>query len=353
MSIEKLNQEAVDLLKQLIAIPSFSREEQGTAQAILTFLQGRGIPATRKVNNVWARNRYYDPAKPTLLLNSHHDTVRPDKQYTLDPFHPVVEDGKLYGLGSNDAGGCLVALLATFLYFYEKKDLKYNIVIAASAEEEISGAGGIELLIPELGNIDCAIVGEPTLMEMAVAEKGLLVLDCVVEGKAGHAARSEGENAIYKAIQDIQWFSNYQFPEVSALLGPVKMSVTMINAGIQHNMVPALCNFTVDIRLNECYTHEAILEIIRSHVTCKVTPRSTRLRSTAIAPDHPLVTAGKGLGLKSFGSATLSDKALMPFPALKIGPGDSARSHTANEFIFLEEIKTGIATYVSLLEKMV
>lgn len=352
MSTEKLYTEAVELLQQLIAIPSFSREEQGTAQAIQTFLQGRGIPASRLVNNVWAKNRHADPSKPALLLNSHHDTVRPDRLYTLDPFHPVVQDGRLYGLGSNDAGGSLVALLAAFLHFYEREDLKYNIVFAAGAEEEISGANGMELLISALGPVDCAIVGEPTLMNMAVAEKGLLVLDCTVAGKAGHAARNEGDNAIYKAMQDIQWFSSYQFPEVSDLLGPVKMTVTMISAGIQHNIVPAVCNFTADIRVNEHYTHEAILDIVRSHVSCEVAPRSMRLRATSIAPEHPLVQAGAAIGLSSFGSATLSDKALMPFPALKIGPGDSARSHTADEFIYLEEIKTGIATYISLLDTL-
>ncbi len=352
MIMERNYTTAVELLKQLISIPSFSREEQGTAQLIQGFFQGRGIPASRLENNVWARNKYFDPALPTLLLNSHHDTVRPDKQYTLDPFNPIVKDGKLYGLGSNDAGGGLVALLAAFLHFYEQKDLKYNLVFAASAEEEISGAGGVQTLIPALGKIDCAIVGEPTQMEMAVAEKGLLVLDCAVSGKAGHAAREEGENAIYKAMRDVEWFRTYQFPELSPLLGPVKMSVTMINAGIQHNMVPALCNFTVDIRVNECYTHEAILEFIRTHVSCEMTPRSMRLRSTAIPGDHPLVQAGEVVGLKSYGSATLSDKALMPFPALKIGPGDSARSHTADEFIYLDEIRGGIETYISLIEQL-
>jgi len=351
--MEKYHTAAVDLLKQLISIPSFSREEQGTAQLIQGFFQGKGIPASRLENNVWARNKHADATLPTLLLNSHHDTVRPDKQYTVDPFNPVVQDGKLYGLGSNDAGGSLAALLAAFLYFYDRKDLKYNLVFAASAEEEISGAGGIQALLPALGTIDCAIVGEPTQMEMAVAEKGLLVLDCTVSGKAGHAAREEGENAIYKAMRDIEWFRTYQFPEQSPLLGPVKMSVTMINAGIQHNMVPALCNFTVDIRVNECYTHEAILEKVRAHVSCEVTPRSMRLRSTAIPEDHPLVQAGKAKRLKSYGSATLSDKALMPFPALKIGPGDSARSHTADEFIYIDEITEGIDKYIALIGRLV
>lgn len=343
---------AVELLKQIISIPSFSREEQGTAQLIQGFLQGRGIPTSRLENNVWARNRFYDPALPTLLLNAHHDTVRPDKRYTLDPFNPVVHDGRLFGLGSNDAGGALVSLLAAFLHFYERPDLKYNLVFAASAEEEISGSGGIEALLPVIGNIDCALVGEPTLMELAVAEKGLMVLDCTVQGVSGHAAREEGDNAIYKALQDVTWFRTYQFPEVSQLLGPVKMSVTMIDAGIQHNMVPALCTFTVDIRLNECYTHEQVLDLVREHVTCTVAPRSMRLRATSISLEHPLVQAGLALGRSAFGSATLSDKALMPFPALKVGPGDSARSHTADEFIFLDEIRDGIAGYIALIERL-
>jgi acetylornithine deacetylase len=351
-SVNELYSEAVQLLKELIAIPSFSKEEQGTAALLHTFLQGKGIPAKKLMNNVWTCNLHFDPAKPTLLLNSHHDTVRPNAGYTKDPFKPVEQEGKLYGLGSNDAGASLVALLATFLHFYDRTDMQYNFVLAASAEEEISGKNGIEGLLPELGKITAAIVGEPTEMNMAVAEKGLMVLDCVAHGIAGHAARDEGENAIYKAMQDIAWFNTYRFGNVSELLGPVKMSVTMIQAGQQHNVVPAQCGFTVDVRLNECYANTEVLDIVRNNVACEVTPRSLRLNSTAISAEHPLVKAGQQLGLQAFGSSTLSDKALMPFPALKIGPGDSARSHTADEFIYLSEIEHGINIYINLLNQV-
>jgi acetylornithine deacetylase len=346
----ELYQDAVQLLRRLISIPSFSREEQATAAILYDFMQARGIRVQRMMNNIWAVNRHFDKKKPTLLLNSHHDTVKPNKAYTRDPFNALEEDGKLYGLGSNDAGGCLVSLLATFLYYYPRTDLQYNIVFAATAEEEISGSNGIAALLPELGKIDLGIVGEPTLMQMAVAEKGLIVVDAEVIGVAGHAARNEGENALYKAIADIEWFRQYQFPKVSELLGPVKMSVTMIQAGTQHNVVPASCNFTVDIRVNECYTNEEVLEVLEQHVAANLKPRSLRLRSTSIATDHPLVQAGTQMGLESFGSATLSDKVFMTaFPALKIGPGDSARSHTADEFIYLHEIEAGIQTYIHLL----
>lgn len=344
--------EAVQLLRQLIAVPSFSKEEHGTAIVLLQFLQSHAITANRVINNVWATNKYFDVGKPTLLLNSHHDTVKPNSEYTNNPFIPIETDGKLFGLGSNDAGGSLVSLLATFLYFYEKHDMKYNLVFAASAEEEISGTNGIVALLPELGVIEAAIVGEPTLMQMAVSEKGLIVLDCETKGIAGHAARNEGDNAIYKSLQDITWFQNYQFPKLSNMLGPVKMSLTMITAGTQHNVVPASCKFTVDVRVNDCYTNEEILEEVQKHVACEVVPRSMRLRSTVINVDHNLVKAGMALGKNTFGSSTLSDKAFMSFPALKMGPGDSSRSHTADEFIYLHEIKDGIDIYIKLLNQI-
>lgn len=352
MDINLLTAEAIQLLKRLIAVPSFSREEHGTAQLLQQFFHARNIPARRLKNNVWINNRHYDPALPVLLLNSHHDTVKPDVAYTRNPFLPSEEDGKLFGLGSNDAGGCLVSLLAAFLYFYEQPGLRYNLLFAASAEEEISGKEGIAYLLPELGRIDAAIVGEPTGMDMAVAEKGLMVLDCVTTGIAGHAARAEGDNAIYKALPDIEWFQHYIFPRISPVLGPVKMSVTMIQAGVQHNSIPAQCRFTVDIRLNECYTHEELCNIISEAVQCTIQPRSTRLKASAIDMDHPLVDAGRSLGLNSYGSFTLSDMALMPFPSLKIGPGDSARSHTADEFIYLREITEGIQLYIDLLKQI-
>jgi len=314
----------------------------------------KNIAATRVANNVFALNKYFDERKPTLLLNSHHDTVKPNLQYTKDPFAPIIEDEKLFGLGSNDAGGSLVSLIAAFLHFYNKADLKYNLVIAATAEEEISGTGGIEYTLPYLPTIDCAIVGEPTQLQMAVAERGLMVLDCISVGKAGHAARNEGENAIANAIKAIDWFNAYQFPKVSDLLGENKMSVTVIETENKaHNVVPAQCKFVVDCRINELYSFEEMLEIIKSNVQCEIKPRSTRLRSTSIALNHPLVEAGLKLGMSYYGSPTTSDKALMPFPALKIGPGDSARSHTANEYIYMDEIKKGIELYIKLLEQII
>lgn len=344
--------EAVELLKELISIPSFSKEEAGTASALERFMIRKNIPVTRKGYNVWAQNKYFDARKHTLLLNSHHDTVRPNPGYTRNPFEPTEEDGKLYGLGSNDAGASLVSLLTAFLYFYEREDLSYNIIFAGTAEEEISGKNGVESILPDLGKIDCAIVGEPTQMQMAVAEKGLLVIDCTAHGKAGHAARNEGENAIYKALKDIEWMSQYTFPKVSELLGPVNISVTIINAGTQHNVVPDNCRFTADIRMNELYTHEEVLEIIKQHIQSDVQPRSMRIRSSSIAHDHPLVKAGLSLGRTTYGSPTTSDKALMNFPALKMGPGDSARSHTADEYVYLKEIEDGIEWYIQMLKQL-
>jgi acetylornithine deacetylase len=352
--ISILQGEAIQLLKDLIAIPSFSKQEDQTASLLGKFFGMKSMQTSRVGNNVFALNRYFDESKPTLLLNSHHDTVKPNPQYTRDPFSADEQDGKLYGLGSNDAGGCLVSLIAVFLYYYERQDLKYNLALAATAEEEISGTGGIEYALNYLPKIDCAIVGEPTQMQMAVAERGLMVLDCVSHGKAGHAAREEGENAISKAIKDIEWFNNYRFPKNSELLGPNKMSVTVIETENKaHNVVPGVCKFVVDTRINELYSFEEVLEIIKTNVKCEVTPRSTRLRSTSIKLDHPLVKAGGDIGRTYYGSPTTSDKALMPFPALKIGPGDSSRSHTADEFIFVDEIRQGIETYIQLIGKLV
>ena len=314
--INDLYEKCLDLLRRLIATQSFSREEEHTAELIESFLKEQGVATQRLENNVWARNLLFHPEKPTLLLNSHHDTVRPNKGYTRDPFAPDISEGKLYGLGSNDAGGALVSLLATFLFFYETDDLPWNLIYAATAEEEISGTKGVELLLPQLGRVDCAIVGEPTQMQMAIAEKGLVVLDCTAHGKAGHAAREEGENAIYKALKDIEWMTNYRFPKVSELLGPVKMSVTIIQAGTQHNVVPDECRFTADVRVNELYTLEEVVETIRSHVQSDVQPRSLRIRSSGIPPEHPLVRSGLALGRTMYGSPSTSDKALMPFLSL-------------------------------------
>lgn len=345
-----LIEEAIALLKSLIATPSLSREEGPTADLIATYLTRHGIVIERVGHNVWAKNRYFDPQKPTLLLNSHHDTVKPNASYTRDPFAPTVDGGKLYGLGSNDAGGSLVSLLGTFVHLYNRTDLTYNLVMAASAEEEISGRGGIELVLPHLPPINVALVGEPTQMQLAIAEKGLMVLDCTVRGRAGHAARDEGENAITNAMPDLQWFQTYQYPKISPLLGPVKQSVTVIQAGTQHNVVPDTCTFTVDVRVTEQYTLEEVLAIVRANVRAEVVPRSVRLRSSGIAVDHPLVQAGLALGRTMYGSPTLSDQALLPMPSLKCGPGHSERSHTADEFIYLHELEEGLAGYVAMLE---
>ncbi len=345
--------DAIDLLKKLIATPSFSREEQNTAEIIIDFLKKHQIAIHRTGNNVWVRNLDFNRAKRTILLNSHHDTVKPNKNYTLDPFTAIEKDGKLFGLGSNDAGGSLVSLIAAFLHFYLLPNLKYNLVFAATAEEEISGTGGVEMVLPEIEPIDYAIVGEPTQMQMAVAERGLMVLDCTAKGIAGHAAREEGENAIYNAIKDIDWFKSYRFDKTSGLLGPVKMSVTVIDTENKaHNVVPAQCKFVVDTRVNELYTFDEVLTIVRQHVKSDVQPRSTRLKSSFIALDHPAVQAGMTLGRSYYGSPTTSDKALMNFPALKMGPGDSSRSHTADEYIYVDEIKEGIDLYIQLLNQL-
>lgn len=354
MTENKPYQDAVELLKKLIATPSFSKEEDKTADIIEQFFSEKNIPSNRLLNNVWCVNKYFDETKPTILLNSHHDTVKPNPQYTRTPFEAIIEDGKLFGLGSNDAGGCLVSLIAAFCHFYEMENLKYNLVIAATAEEEISGKNGIESILSLLPKIDLAIVGEPTQTNLAVAEKGLLVLDCISTGKAGHAAREEGENAIYKAMQDINWFQTYRFAKISQTLGPIKMSVTSINTENKaHNVVPAFCSFVVDIRITDEYSHEEILETIKLHIQSEVKPRSMRMRSSKIDKEHPVVLAGVKLGKQVYGSPTTSDAALIPAPVLKCGPGDSARSHTADEFIYLEEIEEGINTYIKLLEQIV
>lgn len=352
-SLHTLQEDAIELLKKLIATPSFSREEEHTATLLEVFLQANGIEVHRHNNNILARNQHFDPAKQTILLNSHHDTVKPNKAYTLDPFTPIEKDGKLYGLGSNDAGGSLVSIIATFVHFYDQPDLAFNLVLAATAEEEISGKNGVESVLPLLGKIDCAIVGEPTLLQMAVAERGLMVLDCTAYGKAGHAARGEGVNAIYRALKDIEWMHSFQFERVSSLIGPVTMNVTVIETDNKaHNVVPAQCKFVADVRINELYSFEEVLTTIRANVESEVVPRSDRLRSTMIPLAHPLVQAGLSLGKTYYGSPTSSDKALMPFPALKLGPGDSARSHTADEFIFIDEIKEGIELYIQLLNRL-
>lgn len=343
---------ATFLLKELIATPSLSREEDQTATILTSFFQKHNIPSQRSGNNVWVKSKYWKAGKPVILLNSHHDTVKPVAAWQRDPFAPSLEDDKLYGLGSNDAGGPLVSLIATFLHFYEKTGLDFNLILAATAEEEISGKNGIASILPELGPVDVGIVGEPTKMEMAIAEKGLMVVDVEAIGKAGHAARDEGENAIYKAMQDIKTIQDFHFEQVSPLLGPVKMTVTQIEAGTQHNVVPDSCKFVVDIRTNEAYSNQEVFAILQQQVQAKLKARSFRLNSSKIDLDHPLAVAGKAMNLPYFGSPTLSDQALMPFPTLKMGPGDSARSHTADEYIKLSEIEQGIKVYCELLGRV-
>ncbi|MDR0540773.1 MAG: M20 family metallo-hydrolase [Dysgonamonadaceae bacterium] len=339
------------LLKQLIAIPSFSREEKGVADLLESSLINLQLHPRRKGNNLWLSSAAWDNQKPVILLNSHIDTVKPVAGWTKDPFIPLEEEGKLYGLGSNDAGASLVCLLQAFIRL-SSKEQPNNFIFLASCEEEVSGKGGIESVLPELPPIALGIVGEPTGMQPAIAERGLMVLDGIVRGKSGHAAHNEGENAIYKALPVIEWFRNLQFPLESKLLGPVKTTVTIIQAGTQHNVIPDTCLFTADVRSNEFYGNEQLFEFIAEHCGCEIRARSFRLNSSRIHPEHPLVKRAEALGLKPFGSPTLSDQALMPFPSLKIGPGSSTRSHTADEFIYIQEIEEAIEMYFKLLDRL-
>jgi acetylornithine deacetylase len=340
----------IDLLRNLIATPSYSKEEAKAAAIIRHFLDNENIPYKTRQNNTWAFNKHYESGKPVILLNSHIDTVRPAKGYKLDPFKAIDEGDKLYGLGSNDAGGPLVALLAVFIHFYERADLPYNLVFAATAEEEISGRHGLEITLPEIAPVNFAIVGEPTRMELAIAEKGLLVLDCFAHGRSGHAAREEGENALYKALDDIQKIRDFKFEKISEILGEVKMSVTQIEAGTQHNVVPDVCHFVVDVRTNEHYPNKKAAKIIKDLISSEVKPRSFRLNSSGVSLSHPFARKAQELGIKVYGSPTTSDQAIIPFPSVKMGPGDSARSHSADEFIYKSEILAGINLYIELLE---
>ncbi|MES2387360.1 MAG: M20/M25/M40 family metallo-hydrolase [Bacteroidota bacterium] len=348
---DKIYNDAIGLLSNLIRIESFSGQEALAADCMQKFLIQRSMRPQRYGNNIVVYNIHFDENKPSLVLNSHLDTVKPNASYTRDPFHADTEDGKMYGLGSNDAGGPLVSLLSAFRILQERDDLPINLIFIASAEEENSGKGGIESVFSKIPVPDLAIVGEPTLMRAAVSEKGLLVIDGLIKGKAGHAARNEGENAISKALPDIQWFNTYKFPKVSDTLGEVNMNLTVLKAGELHNTVPDVCTYTVDIRLTDSYTHEEVLDIIRANVIAEITPRSIRLKPSLTPVNHPVRAAAQSLGMELYGSPTMSDQALMPFPSIKIGPGDSARSHTANEFIYLDEIKQAIPMYVDLIKK--
>ena len=342
----------VEALSNLISIRSFSKEEEPARNLIESILTTYEISFTIDLNNIWAKNKHFDSSKHTILLNSHLDTVKPNKGYTKDPFYPHSENGKLYGLGSNDAGGALVTLLGTFLHFHNEKDLPFNLVFAASAEEEISGKNGMEFLFSRLPKIDFAIVGEPTLLDIAIAEKGLMVLDCKSIGKSAHAARNEGVNAIYEAIKDINWFSSYVFPKQSDETGTVNMTVTQVKSGSQHNVVPSECDFVVDVRINDKYSNNEVLNIIKSNVKCEVSPRSTRLNSSGISSNHPIRIVAEKLNINTYGSPTLSDQSLMPCESVKMGPGDSARSHTADEFIYIDELEQAIPKYIAVLTQL-
>lgn len=339
---------AIDLLGQLVEIPSYSRDEAKAADFFEDVMRRDGLRPQRCGHNLWVCGTMREE-RPTLLLNAHLDTVRPVNGWTLPPHAATVRDGRIYGLGSNDCGGGLVTLYLTFLALHDRTDLPWNLVFAASAEEEVSGRDGMERLRDELPPIDVAIVGEPTEMQPAIAEKGLMVLDAVAHGRAGHAAREEGVNAIYAALPDLEWIRTHRFCRISPLLGPVKMSVTIIQAGTQHNVVPDTCRFTIDVRPNDCYTNREILDEIRENLHSDVTPRSTRLNASHLAPEHPLVQRAVVLGRTPFGSPTLSDQALMPFPSMKMGPGDSARSHTADEYIRIDELDEALRLYPELI----
>ena len=347
-----LTQNAIALLQDLIRLESFSGAEDRTAARIEEWFSSYDIPFQRKDNNIWASNKYFDHQKPTLLLNSHHDTVRPNQGYTRNPYSPDIEDGKLYGLGSNDAGGALVSLIACFTHFYNQENLDYNLLMVASAEEESAGKKSLRYLIPDLPQIDVAIVGEPTLMDLAIAEKGLVVFDLSLKGTASHAAHPNEDNPLMKLPKLLKAIDELEFDKVSPLLGPVKATLTQVNAGSQHNVVPSEVNMVLDVRVNECYSNKEIEQIIKSSLDCEVKARSLRLRSSSINPDHPLVKAGITLGKKTYGSPTLSDQAGLDCPSLKLGPGDSTRSHSANEFIFVKEIEEGITFYINLLNQI-
>ena len=346
---EEYVNDAVELLKKLIATPSVSRNEKDAADIMEQTIRSYGFEPQREANNIWIIDPQYDESRPTLLLNAHIDTVKPVASWTRNPFSPDVEDGVLYGLGSNDCGGGLCSLLQIFRMLTAKPQ-QYNLIYLASAEEEVSGKDGITRALPLLPHIDLAIVGEPTGMNPAVAEKGLMVLDVIAHGKSGHAARNEGVNAIYEALDDMRWIRDYKFEKVSEFLGPTKMTLTVVNAGTQHNVIPDKCTMLVDIRTNEFYDNEEVYEFIRQHLKSEVKAHSFRLKSSRIDPEHPLIRKCVAMGMKPFGSPTLSDQALMHFPSFKLGPGESSRSHSANEFIRISEIRDAIAKYETLLD---
>jgi acetylornithine deacetylase len=347
--MKEITKNALDLLCRLIETPSYSEEEHDTAAILKEYLTTKGYHPQQKGNNVWARSNHQDSTKPTLLLNSHHDTVQATNKWVNDPFKANLLEGKLIGLGSNDAGGPLVSLLHTFIEL-DNKEQPYNLVFLASAEEESSGKNGVPIVLDDLGTIDVGVVGEPTSMDMAIAERGLVVLDCIAHGESGHAARGEGKNAIYLAMKDIEWFKSHRFEKESEVLGAINMTVTQINAGSLHNVVPDECSFVVDVRPNEYYSNAEIVDFIKEQVNCEVNPRSLHLNASGIQTTHPMVQQAVALGIHTYGSKTMSDQVHMPFPTIKMGPGDTRRSHTADEYIYVDEIDAGIQIYLQLLD---
>ena len=359
MTITQYTADAIALLKQLIAVPSVSRSEKDAADVMQRAMESYGFTPSREGNNLWVMSERWDNNRPTLLLNAHIDTVKPVATWTRDPFTPTIEGDRLYGLGSNDCGGGLVALLQVFraLVSAENNNVppaqeswrNVNLIYLASCEEEVSGAGGIRAVLPLLPKIDVAIVGEPTGMQPAIAERGLMVIDGVAYGKSGHAARNEGVNAIYEALDDLLFVRDHRFEKVSPLLGPTKMQCTVVNSGTQHNVVPDECRFIIDVRTNEYYTNEEVFDFLQSRIKSQLKARSFHLHSSSIPLEHPLVQRCVAMGMTPFGSPTLSDQALMRFPSFKLGPGESSRSHSADEFVCLSEIENAISTYLKLL----
>ena len=351
-NLTHMDQQAIELLKQLISTPSHSGKEEETAEIIGRYLSTHNISFQRCRNNIWALNAYFNSNKPTILLNSHHDTVKPNSGYTKDPYEPYIEDGKLYGLGSNDAGGPLVSLIQTFIYFYNRKDLPFNLCLAATAEEENAGDAGLGYVLPQLGKLTAAIVGEPTKMNMAIAEKGHMTLLCRTIGKSGHAARNEGTNAIMLAINKIEQLGNIHFIEDPNFKEKVRLTVTEIHAGIQSNVIPDSCSFILDVRLTTNYDPQEVIEILQQELLCEITILGNPMRASFMDVKHPLVASGISLGWAHYFSPTCSDRGWLKIPSLKLGPGDSARSHTADEYIEIAEIKAGIKGYIDLLDNL-
>ncbi|WP_103327154.1 M20 family metallo-hydrolase [Bacteroidetes bacterium endosymbiont of Geopemphigus sp.] len=350
VDLSQLKTRSIEWLKQLIQTPSLSREEHKTAELLMSFLSEYNIQVKRKYNNIWTESYNHPKGARKILLNSHHDTVKPGENWLNDPFKALIEEDRITGLGSNDAGASVVALMVAFIYLQQLPELSYKLILSLTAEEEISGERGIKSLFSELGKIDLGIVGEPTGMHVAIAEKGVIVLDCYAYGKTGHAAREEGLNALYIALEDIAWIRNSRFEKISELLGPMKLTVTQIQAGIQHNVVPDTCRYVVDIRTNELYRNEEVVDYIRKNIQSEIMPRSYHLNSSRISKAHPIVQKALSIGRKTYGSPTLSDQSLMSFDTIKMGVGESSRSHTPNEFVLYSEIMSGIDIYINLLK---